>query len=149
MTVYRLVAAALVASLVDAAAAASTNDVNTTNTSTSGASITGSPMGNTTFNSDAPKYPTSGPASVFLTSSGDVCMGSAGGSVSTTVFAVSMGTTWVDEACVIRRDARELWNMGLQKAAVFRLCMNDGFRTALEDSGFGCPPKRGAQQHTN
>jgi hypothetical protein len=78
----------------------------------------------------------SGPA---LTTSNDTCMGAVSGSVNFAGFGVGAGTTSVDQNCVMLKNARELWNMGMKAAALARLCMDADNRTALEITGFKCP----------
>lgn len=78
----------------------------------------------------------SGPA---LTTSNDTCMGSVSGAVNFAGFGVGGGTTSTDQNCVMLKNARELWNMGMKAAALARLCMDADNKTALEITGFKCP----------
>lgn len=76
-----------------------------------------------------------------LTSSNDTCMGSASGSASGPGFGISIGKTYLDENCVMLKNARELWNMGRPGAALARMCMNAANREALELDGYVCPTR--------
>jgi len=57
-----------------------------------------------------------------LTTSNDTCMGSSSIGGSGPGLGLSLGTTWTDEGCVARSDARVLYNMGLKAEAILRLC---------------------------
>lgn len=83
-----------------------------------------------------------GIAAPNLTSSNDTCMGST--SVGTTMmgFGISFGTTWTDKNCVMLKNGRELWNMGMRHAGLARLCMDSLNRRALEQTGFACPESK-------
>lgn len=74
-----------------------------------------------------------------LTSSNDTCMGSISGSVSLPGFGLGAGTTMIDENCVMLKNSRELWNMGMKAASLARMCMDDKNREALEITGYTCP----------
>ncbi|WP_175626036.1 MULTISPECIES: hypothetical protein [Oxalobacteraceae] len=77
-----------------------------------------------------------------LTSSNDTCMGSASGAVAAPGLGISLGKTYVDDNCVMIKNARELWNMGMKGAAMARMCMDKDNREALELTGFVCPQKK-------
>lgn len=74
-----------------------------------------------------------------LTSSNDTCMGSISGSVNFAGFGAGAGRTIIDENCVMLKNSRELWNMGMRSAALARMCMDNKNREALEMTGFVCP----------
>jgi len=74
-----------------------------------------------------------------LVSSNDTCMGSASGSANIPGFGLSVGKTYTDANCVMLKNARELWNMGMKGAAMARMCMDAENREALEMTGFTCP----------
>lgn len=74
-----------------------------------------------------------------LVSSNDTCMGSASGSANVPGFGLSLGKTYTDSNCVMLKNARELWNMGMKGAAMARMCMDAENREALEMTGFTCP----------
>lgn len=77
-----------------------------------------------------------------LTTSNDTCMGSASGGAGVPGIGLSFGTTLTDENCKMLKNARELWNMGLKAAAIARMCMDDDNRSAMEQTGVQCPPKK-------
>ena len=91
------------------------------------------------INETTNKMPVASAATPVLASSNDTCMGSTSGGVSTVYIGVSLGTTWTDNNCVMLKNSRELWNMGLHNPAVARLCMDDLNRDALEVTGIKCP----------
>ncbi len=74
-----------------------------------------------------------------LTSSNDTCMGSASGSANGPGFGISVGKTYTDDNCVLLKNSRELWNMGMKAAALARMCMDAINRDSLEMTGFECP----------
>jgi len=74
-----------------------------------------------------------------LTASNDTCMGSASGSANGPGFGISLGKTYTDANCVMLKNAREMWNMGMKAAAMARMCMDEDNRKALEMTGFTCP----------
>jgi hypothetical protein len=74
-----------------------------------------------------------------LTSSNDTCMGSASGSANVPGIGISFGKTYTDENCVMLKNSRELWNMGMKAASMALMCMDKNNRAALEMTGFTCP----------
>ena len=74
-----------------------------------------------------------------LTSSNDTCMGSTSVGGGVVGVGLSFGTTWTDKNCVMLKNSRELWNMGMRGAAMARMCMDKLNREALEMTGFVCP----------
>lgn len=74
-----------------------------------------------------------------LTTSNDTCMGSVSGSVNVAGFGVGGGKTYVEENCVMLKNAREFWNMGFKAASIARLCMDDKNKESLEITDFECP----------
>ena len=74
-----------------------------------------------------------------LVSSNDTCMGSASGSVNAPGFGLSVGKTYTDANCVMLKNSRELWNMGMKAAALALMCTDAANREALELTGFECP----------
>ena len=81
-----------------------------------------------------------------LTTSNDTCMGSSSGSVNVPGFGVGLGSTWTDRNCVMLKNAREMWNMGMKAAALALFCTDDNNRMALEITGFVCPQTQLARQ---
>lgn len=74
-----------------------------------------------------------------LVSSNDTCMGSVSGSINVAGFGGGFGTTYKDVNCVMLKNSRELWNMGMRGAALARICMDADNKEALEITGFKCP----------
>lgn len=74
-----------------------------------------------------------------LTSSNDTCMGSASGSANVPGIGLSFGKTYTDDNCVMLKNSRELWNMGMKAASMALMCMDKNNRAALEMTGFTCP----------
>lgn len=81
-----------------------------------------------------------------LVSSNDTCMGSTSGSVNIPGFGAGLGTTWTDKNCVMLKNSRELWNMGMKGAALALMCNDSLNREALELTGFECPQTARARQ---
>jgi hypothetical protein len=76
----------------------------------------------------------------------DTCMGSSSVGGQAMLFGFSVGTTWRDEDCVRRKDARELFNMGnapgfnaLRTAGLARMCQKLANKSALHAAGLPCP----------
>lgn len=80
-----------------------------------------------------------------LITSNDTCMGSSSGSVNLAGFGGSYGSTWTDENCVMLKNSRELWNMGMHAAGLARMCNDDLNKEALELTGFECPQTKRAR----
>lgn len=74
-----------------------------------------------------------------LTTSNDTCMGSTSGSINGPGFGIGLGSTWQDKNCVMLKNAREMWNMGMKAAAMALICNDQANRAALEMTGFECP----------
>lgn len=74
-----------------------------------------------------------------LTTSNDTCMGSVSASLNVAGFGVGGGKTYVEENCVMLKNAREFWNMGFKAASIARLCMDDKNKESLEITDFECP----------
>jgi hypothetical protein len=138
---------ALVGSLMQVSAAPLSNNSNSNSSSVANSSQGISTSGNVAGNSgvtissvaEAPRMMVNSAFSAPLTSSGDTCMGSTSMGASGAVFSVSGGTTWTDKNCVMLKNSRELWNMGLKPAALARMCMDEDNRIALEQTGTECP----------
>lgn len=73
-----------------------------------------------------------------LTSADDTCMGSTSGGVQTHFVGISGGSTWRDEDCVRRKDARLLNNMGLPGVAMSLMCQKPEIAQAATDAGVPC-----------
>ena len=74
-----------------------------------------------------------------LTSSNDTCMGSVTAGGSAPGIGLSFGTTYKDDNCVMLKNSRELWNMGMKAAALALMCTDKANRDALEVTGYTCP----------
>lgn len=74
-----------------------------------------------------------------LVSSNDTCMGSASAGLGIVGTGISFGKTYEDKNCIMLKNSRELWNMGMRGAAMARMCMDKLNREALEMTGFVCP----------
>lgn len=73
-----------------------------------------------------------------LTSSNDTCMGSSSGSLNVAGFGAGYGSTWTDKNCVMLKNSRELWNMGMRAASLTLMCNDRDNREALELTGYVC-----------
>lgn len=114
-----------------------------------GQGIEGNTMGNVNYNPvtnvEATKMPAAQAATPVLVSSNDTCMGSTSAGVATVQVGVSFGTTWTDDNCIMLKNSREMFNMGLHAAAVARMCMDKKNLEALELTGYTCPQTLKAQ----
>lgn len=81
-----------------------------------------------------------------LTTSNDTCMGSSSGSLNVPGVGIGLGTTWTDNNCVMLKNSRELWNMGMKGAAMALMCTDKANKEALELTGFVCPQTEREQQ---
>lgn len=81
-----------------------------------------------------------------LATSNDTCMGSSSGSINGPGFGIGIGSTWTDRNCVMLKNARELWNMGMKAAAMALFCTDVNNRMALEITGFVCPQTAARQR---
>jgi hypothetical protein len=69
-----------------------------------------------------------------LTAAGlETCLGSASGGFSAVGFGLSGGSTYRDEDCTARLDARTLYSMGLKGASVARLCARPDIWRSMPD----------------
>lgn len=68
-----------------------------------------------------------------LTSDPDTCMGSTSAGAQGVGFGLSLGSTWKDEECVRRKNARLLYNMGLPNVAVTVMCNNKEVYDAIQN----------------
>jgi len=70
----------------------------------------------------------------------ETCTSSASSGISGPGFGISFGSTGVDEGCDARLDARTLVGVGLNVAAIHRLCERPKMAIAMYNSGqFICP----------
>jgi hypothetical protein len=103
-----------------------------------GIGIGGNPSATINSNSSVPADQTvKNVPSVFapgLAAAGlETCLGSVSGGGAFVGTGFSFGTTVPDPGCAARLDARTLWSMGLKKAAVARLCLNDNIYRAMPE----------------
>jgi hypothetical protein len=63
----------------------------------------------------------------------ETCLGSVSAGAGWLGGGVTFGTTITDYGCAARLDARTLWSMGLKKAAVARLCLNNDIYNSMPD----------------
>ena len=63
----------------------------------------------------------------------ETCLGSVSGGGSWVGTGFSFGTTIPDPGCTARLDSRQLWAMGLKKAAVARLCQQADIYASMPD----------------
>jgi hypothetical protein len=113
--------------------------------SNSGASNAGNNQGVVIEGSTGSSIPKQAPSVVapsLTTTLSETCMGSTSGGMSGPGFGLSFGSTWRDEACVRRLDARELRSFGagmppeqaylFHIAATERMCEDPKIRAAFE-----------------
>lgn len=81
-----------------------------------------------------------------LTSSNDTCMGSVSAGGSGPGFSIGLGSTYKDDNCVMLKNSRELWNMGMKGAAMALMCNDKNNAEALELTGYMCPQKKKAAE---
>lgn len=74
-----------------------------------------------------------------LVSSNDTCMGSASGAINAPGIGIALGKTYTDENCMMLKNSRELWNMGMKAASLALMCNDTANKAALELTGFECP----------
>ncbi|MCG8546003.1 MAG: OmpA family protein [Alphaproteobacteria bacterium] len=80
-----------------------------------------------------------GAAPVFLSTTGDTCMGSSGAGGQGDDFGFSVGSTWTDSNCIMVSNAKEMKAQGYEKASKARLCMDDDNAMAFELANDPCP----------
>lgn len=131
-----------------------TTKVNTKGTvgNVSGGSSSSNNSGGNSSNSyvnNTPKAPVNTAYAPALTASEDTCMGSSSMGVQGMTFGLSTGSTWKDNDCVRRKNARELHNMGHKEVAIALLCQDDSIREAMEDAGETCPDAKGRHREAS
>ncbi len=70
-----------------------------------------------------------------LTSSNDTCMGSSSAGVQGVAFGITIGSTWKDNDCIIRKDSKLLYNMQRSGVALALMCQKESIRRAVEMAG--------------
>lgn len=132
------------------------NNIANTNTSGSSSGASASNGGNTTgsqsitVQGDRTVYqaqernPVPTAYAAPLTSSNGTCMGSSSIGGQGAAVGLSFGTTWTDSGCDARYDATALANVGMQKAAIERLCLKAEIAQAMKAAGTPCESDRKA-----
>ena len=77
-------------------------------------------------------------APALTTTFSETCMGSTSAGAGFAGGAVSVGSTWEDEACIRRLDAREIKSLGDAEAAKELLCDSPKVREAFKRVGRPC-----------
>ena len=85
-----------------------------------------------------PRQPVSTATAAALTASPESCMGSSSIGGQGVGFGLSIGTTWENDACQARMDAKTLQALGYADAARARLCALESYRDAFAASGQPC-----------
>ena len=81
--------------------------------------------------------PVSTATSPALTSGVDTCMGSTSAGAQGVGFGFSFGTTWTDDHCKLIKATKLLTSLGLNKAAIARMCADPDLAFALKAEGQG------------
>jgi len=90
---------------------------------------------NTTNTTVFPRAPVNTALGVPLVASSDTCMGSSSAGGQGVSFGLSLGTTWTDSDCVIRKDARFLAELGSKHLALSMMCAKESVRNAVARLG--------------
>lgn len=72
-------------------------------------------------------------------SNSDLCTVGVAGAVQTQILGISMGTTYTESQCVLLKQAKTLYDMGMKVAAVSRMCQDPMVFQAMIDAGTPCP----------
>lgn len=88
-----------------------------------------------TTNYEAPEIPVSTAYAPNLTASEDTCMGSTSAGGQGMTFGISFGTTWKDENCIIRKDARFLHSAGYPAVGLSLMCSKSSVLEAVKRAG--------------
>lgn len=70
-----------------------------------------------------------------LTTSNDTCMGSTSMGGQGLLLGISFGTTWTDDDCITRKDARFVHNAGHRTVALSLMCGKEAVRAAVARAG--------------
>lgn len=100
--------------------------------------------GNSSITWNAPRDPVSSANAAALVASPETCMGSTSIGAQFVGTGVSLGSTWKDEDCNGRQDAKTLAALGYADAARARLCQSENNRKAFEAVGQSCDVTAGA-----
>lgn len=85
-----------------------------------------------------PRIPVSTALAPSLVSGQDTCLGSVSGAAQGTMFGLSLGGTVRDRHCEMLKATKLLVALGLEGAALARICLDEDMRTALAASGTDC-----------
>jgi hypothetical protein len=116
----------------------SSNTVNSTVTGTNTNSTVTGTNTNSTVIDKATTAATASSPSVIVNNS-DVCVTGVSGSVQTSLFGVSGGSTIRDKNCEVLKLSRTLYGAGLKVAAVSLLCQDARVFDAMVSAGTPCP----------
>jgi hypothetical protein len=72
-------------------------------------------------------------------SNSDLCTVGVAGAVQTQILGISAGTTFTEESCVLLRQSKTLFDMGMKTAAVARMCQDKNVFDAMMNAGTPCP----------
>jgi len=81
------------------------------------------------------KIPVATALAAPLITSNDTCMGSTSAGAQGITFGLSLGTTWTDANCVLRKDARFIANLGAKDLALSMMCAKEAVRMAIARLG--------------
>ena len=73
-----------------------------------------------------------------LTTSSESCMGSTSGGIGVSGFGITFGSTWSDDYCRRRLDARQWHSMGLMPIGKEVMCVSDENYEAAKRAGLPC-----------
>lgn len=130
-----------------ATSGASNAAVGNTSATTGAASASGNASGNVSIdnhgvtNAPAPDLSQAvgfAQAPALTTTFSETCMGSTSAGAGFAGGAFSIGSTWEDEACIRRLDAREIKSMGDTQAAKEIMCASEEVRAAFKRVGRPC-----------
>lgn len=95
--------------------------------------------GNSEVSINNPRQPVNTAVAAALTASPEACMGSTSIGAQGVGFGLSIGSTWENDNCQARMDAKTLQALGYDAAARARLCMVEAYRIAFATVGQACP----------
>ena len=93
--------------------------------------------GNTTTTLKSP--PASAITPTINTSNSDLCTFGVAGAVQTQILGISTGTQFTDENCERLKNAKTLYDMGMEVAAVSMMCQDERVFNAMMNAGTPCP----------
>jgi hypothetical protein len=72
-------------------------------------------------------------------SNSDLCTVGVAGAVQTQILGISMGTVYTEPNCLLLKQSKQLYNLGMRVAAVAVLCENRKIFMAMRNSSTHCP----------